>query len=290
MQKIIFLSLAVVDGILISNQPKRAIAIFHSVAFFALVFFIGKFCAAQAPVQLAPPLLKYQSVFFKNTAAVEIKFAQPGTQIHYTINNQPPALQSKIYTKPIRISKSFTTVKTFVSGAGFLPSQIISATFIGDGFKISYVQQSPANAGFKGNGATALIDNEGGIADMDSKTWLGYQQDSIEINAEFEKRQLLTSVLINCLRQQDNWIFLPAEITVYYFDEGSQSFQLLATQLNTPDEKAADAASIPVLIRATKKAAAKKIKIILKGIKELPGWHAGKGQQAWVFIDEIKVY
>jgi hypothetical protein len=290
MHKIIFLSLAVVDGIPKSNQPKRAIAIFYPFTFFTLIFFSGNFCTAQTTVQLAPPLLKYQSVFFKNAAAVEIKFVQPGTQIHYTINNQPPTLQSKIYTNSIRISKTFTTVKTFVTGAGFLSSEIISATFIRDGFKISSIQQSPANARFKGNGATALIDNKGGIADMNLKTWLGYQQDSVEINAELEKTQLLTSVLINCLQQHDNWIFLPAQIMVYYFDEGSQSFQLLVTQLNTPDEKAGAAASIPVLIKATKKAASKKIKIILKGIKELPGWHAGKGQQAWVFIDEIKVY
>jgi len=97
-----------------------------------LVFVISTNCNGQQLVQLAPPLMKYNSVFFKNEKNVELKFAQPGTQIHYTLNNQPPAEQDKIYTAPIHIKETITTVKAIATDNNFLTSEIVSATFIKD--------------------------------------------------------------------------------------------------------------------------------------------------------------
>ena len=277
-----------VAAVIINHKHKGSL--FYAPIFFILLMLADFYCEAQSPVQLAPPLLQYHSVFFKKATEVEIKFAQQGTQIHYTLNNQPPTEQSEIYTKPIHINKSFTTVKAFVSGDGFLPSDMVTATFIKDGFKIKSVQQSPANTRFQGSGATTLIDNEGGITDMNASTWLGYQQDAVEINMLLEKKQALSSVLINCLQNQGSWIFLPAQITVFYFDESKQSFELLGEQLNVANEKISTASCQPIIIAAPKKIKTEKIKIILKGIKSLPEWHVGKGQPGWLFVDEIKLY
>ena len=272
-----------------TNHKGKSPLIYASIIFI-LMLLADFYCEAQSPVQLAPPLLKYHSVFFKKAADVEIKFAQQGTQIQYTLNNQLPTEQSEIYTKSIHINKSFTTVKAFVSGDGFLPSEMVTATFIKDGFKIKSVQQSPANKRFQASGATTLIDNEGGITDMNASTWLGYQEGDVEINMLLAKKQALSSVLINCLQNQGSWIFLPAQISVFYFDESKQSFELLGEQLNAPTEKISTAFCQPIIIAAAKKKKTKKIKIILKGIKNLPEWHAGKGQPGWLFIDEIKLY
>lgn len=221
---------------------------------------------------------------------MEIKFAQPGTQIHYTLNNESPTVQSAIYTKPIHINQSFIMVKALVSGDGFLSSEIVSATFIKDGFGIKSVQQSSANAKFSGSGANTLIDNKGGATDLHAPTWLGYQQDSVVIEMELQKKQSLSKVLINCLQNQGSWIFLPKQILVYYFDEGNQLYQVLGEQLYVANEKVEGASCQQMVVPAVKKVTTKNIKIILKGIKELPEWHVGKGQKAWVFIDEIKVY
>jgi len=248
------------------------------------------FCSAQTPVQLAPPLLKYPAIFFKNMATVELKFAQKGTQIHYTLNNKVPTEKDKVYTHPIQIKNSFTTLKAMVSGAGYLPSEIVSATFIRDGLKISSVQQAAASQRFPGNGANTLIDNKGGMTDINSGTWMGYQQDTVEINIVMEKSQLIASVLINCLQDHGSWVFLPEQIRIYYFDDKQQSFQLMAEQSAHATENVTGAACVPIMIKMPNKIFAEKIKIELKGMKSLPEWHPGKGQEGWIFIDEIKVY
>ena len=261
----------------------------------APIFFICAMviCAsihAQAPVQLAPPLLKYESVFFNNTAIATLKFAQQGTRIFYTLNNQTPGVKSQVYSKPIQIKTNFTTIKAMVAGAGFTPSEIVTATFVKDGFNIKTVQQTSPNERYQGNGATTLIDNKGGLTAVNSATWLGYQTDSVEINITMEYSQPIAAVLINALQDYGSWIFLPQQIQLYGFDKSKQSFQYLTNWIDTSFTNIAGASCQPILMPLSKKITTDTIKIILKGIKSLPDWHQGKGQPGWLFIDEIKVY
>ena len=258
--------------------------------FYLLFFLIAASVDAQTALQLAPPLLKYESVFFKNTATVTLKFAQQGTRIFYTLNDQTPGVKSPVYSKSIQIKTNFTTIKAMVAGAGFVPSEIVTATFVKDGFKIKSLQQTPPNERYKGNGATTLIDNKGGLTAVNSHTWLGYQADSVEINITLEKSQPIAAVLINALQDYGSWIFLPQQIQVYVFDKSKQSFQYLTNWIDTSSTNIAGASCQPVLMPLSKKINTDTIKIILKGIKSLPDWHQGKGQPGWLFIDEIKVY
>lgn len=254
------------------------------------IFLIVAICKGQMPEQLAPPLLKYKSVYFKKSANVELKFAQQGTQIYYTLNDQTPTVKDKLYRKPIQISKSFTTLKAMVAGEGFIPSEIVTATFIKDGLSIQSILQTPASERFQGSGPNTLIDNEGGLPAIGSKSWLGYQHDSVEIKVVMEGKQKLTSVLINCLQDHGSWVFLPEQIRVYQFDESKQLFELVGERLGHVNGNIPGAFCVPIQITLLKKITTSKIKIVIRGIKSLPEWHPGKGQQGWLFIDEVKLY
>ena len=56
---------------------------------------------------------------------------------------------------------------------------------------------------------TTLFDNEGGIADMHNKNFLGYQQDSAEINVTLDKETANTFCVIGFSSDEGSWIFLP---------------------------------------------------------------------------------
>lgn len=247
-------------------------------------------CKAQVSVQLAPPLLKYESIFFKNSTNVELKFAQQGAQIYYTVNSNPPTQNDKLYSKPVQITKTFTTLKAIAARTGFLPSEMVSATFIKDGLKIQSVQHTAANERFRGSGINTLIDNEGGITNMNAGTWVGFQQDSVEVDIRLVHSQKIAAVVLNFLLDPGSWIFLPAQIHIFYFDDSRQSFQLMTDQVIVPDKQINGPICQPVKLDAVKKIITEKVKIILTGIRSLPEWHPGKGQHGWIFIDEIKVY
>ena len=247
-------------------------------------------CLGQTTVQLAPPMLKYPSVFFTNAAIVEMKFAQIGTHIYYTLNGQQPTVKDKIYKIPLKINQSVTTLKAITAGKGFLASEIVSATFVKDGLEIKTEQHSIPNEKYKGNGANTLFDNEGGVANMKSTNWIGYQEDSVEITVEMKTSQQLHSVLLDFLEDYKSWIFLPQSISVDYFNQSSQGFEKFSEKFFELDKRASGPDCRPILLTAEKSIVTDKLKIKLYGISSLPDWLPGKRKHGWIFLDEIKVY
>jgi len=253
-----------------------------------LLFF--NHCAGQQRFQLAPPILQYHSVFFKDSVTASLQFAQPGTQIFYTLNGEDPTRKDAAYHKPVIIKKSLTTLKAKVFGKGFLPSETIQATFIKDGLKIKSIEESSPNEKYSGNGASTLFDNEGGIADTHSKNFLGYQQDSVEINVTLTKKQPIHSVLLDFLRDEGSWIFLPQQITLFYFDDAKNKFEMISKKEIIADTIAKPNGCVFIMLKTGTKVSANKLKIVVQPLQSIPGWHSGKGKQAWLFIDEVKIY
>src|SRR6476646_1787228 len=83
---------------------------------FALLFLYCN-ASAQKKFQLAPPLIKYTSIFFDDRLKVPIVFEQPGAYITYTIDEETS--KAKKYNKPILINKELTTVKASANSKDF---------------------------------------------------------------------------------------------------------------------------------------------------------------------------
>src|SRR6187200_682025 len=85
---------------------------------------------AQDSFQLAKPFAKYESIFFKDSAKLELKFAQPGAKIYFNIFNRLPTgpfpevtEKSLLYKKPLVLKQPFYTVTAKVFAKGFIPSE-----------------------------------------------------------------------------------------------------------------------------------------------------------------------
>ena len=255
----------------------------------ALLLLFLNCCNAQQ-FQLAPPMLHYSSAFFSNSATVLLKFEQAGTQIFYTINNDEPAKNDIAYQKPIIIKNNLTTIKAKVFGDGFIPSETIQATFIKDGLKIKSAEYSLPDSKFSGKGSGTLIDNQGGIADMHNKNFLGYQQDSVQINITLQHAEKIDSVLLDFLQDNGSWIFLPQKISVFYFDKKNNTFELMSEKKFLNNAIIKERSTVFEILQAQKKIIADKLKIIIVPLQSIPPEHPGKGKQGWLFIDEIKIY
>ena len=166
----------------------------------------------------------------------------------------------------------------------------MSVTFIKDGLPIKSVENTPPNPKYTGSGARTLIDNQGGNTSTSSKTWLGFQTETVDIVLNLNKKQTVKSVLVNLLQSYGSWIFLPERIEAFYFDDKTQMFQLMGNQLFNQDKNVNNSFCTPSVIKIKKAVKTDKIKLTLYPLKHIPDWHAGKGQKGWLFIDEIKVY
>ena len=217
-------------------------------------------------------------------------FAQPNTQIHYTLDGTMPTRQSTLYTGPINITEGFTKVSERVFGADFLPSEVTEAFFIKNGLPVQSVEGTLPHDSYKGSGAATLIDNKGGDTGFSGHTWLGFQRDTVDLVLHLKKKTKVKSVLVNLLRSYGSWIFLPEKIEIYAQDSKSKTFQLIDQQSFIQESDIPGSSCVPAIFSLKSGVKTDTIRVRLYLVNPLPDWHPGKGNKSWIFVDEIKVY
>lgn len=256
---------------------------------FLFLLVITQYSFAQQLFQLAPPLLKYKSVFFQDKTTLEIKFAQPGAEIRYTINGNEPTEKDLLYTKPLVITGKRVTIKAKAIGKDFLPSETVSVKFMKTGKAIQQINFTTPHPKYTTNNKNLLNDHVGGNTNYSSGTWLGYDRDTVEVDIELKKKETINGVLVDILQNESSWIFLPEQILLYYYDEAQKSYLPLGKETffnEGPSPKQCDAREI--IPKRTIKT--NMLKLVLHPLKKIPAWHPGKDNHAWLFIDEIQVY
>ncbi|MES1223473.1 MAG: chitobiase/beta-hexosaminidase C-terminal domain-containing protein [Bacteroidota bacterium] len=249
--------------------------------------FISCFC--QQVFQLAPPLMKYPSVFFDKSIAVELQFREPGAVIRYTLDGSEPNEKSKLYEVPVIISTNKTTLKAKSFSNNYLPSAAIEKTFLKNGLPVKSVTCTKPNEKYTGGGANGLIDNLGGISSPSSRTWLGFQTDTVSVELVLNQPETIKEVMIDFLHAEDSWIFMPQKILVFTFSETINSWQKFNEGTFSFNERS-PASNCEYVSFGGKSEKIKRILLKILPLQKIPEWHDGKGTPAWVFIDEIKVY
>jgi hypothetical protein len=253
-----------------------------------LLFPCGLF--AQDSLQLTPPIIKYQSIFFSKKTQVELAFAYPNTTIHYTLNQEAPTIADPTYKKPIWVRDNLTTIKAKVFGNGYIASDIATATFIKEGKKISMIHQTEPHPKYAAAGPLALFDLKGGNVDIGTNTWLGYNCDTVKIQLSLSKSERVGKLLFNFLQNENAWIFLPEEISIQWYNQQLNTYQFFGKESIESKAQVNGANCNFKMVNAMNKVITDKFLINIVVKKKIPDWHPAKGSHAWMFIDEIKVY
>lgn len=244
---------------------------------------------AQDSFQLAPPVLRYPSVFFATTMPVTMQFAMAGTQIHYTLNGQEPTEQDPLYTRPVVLKKKFSMLKARVFGKGFRPSEVVEARFFRQGLAIAKISQSAPRERYPGSGPNTLIDGQGGLPAADSRTWMGFQ-DTVLLSLTLARPARVKQVLLQVLQNQGAWIFLPQQVAVYAAEKGSDQLVLIGSKLPEAGKKDGQTGCRTILLDLGRKVKTGQIVVKIYPLATLPEGHPGQGKPAWLFLDEVKLY
>src|SRR5688572_2319628 len=251
------------------------------------VFFFLQ-CFSQPMFQLAPPILKYHSAFFSGSTSFEVIFNQPGAETRYTMNGKEPTENDLLYSHAVPVTGK-TVVKVKAFGKGFLSSETVSATFINNGKAIKKIQFSKPNESYANAKKDILNDNIGGIPNYRSGTWLGYDSDTVTIYIDLVNKEAINTILISLLQDENSWIFMPEQLFVHYYDANQKIYLLTGKEIFSHTEPGPKQSNI-LELRPGSAISAQNLKIVLLPLKKIPGWHNGKGNHGWLFIDEIKVY
>jgi len=238
--------------------------------------------------QLAKPLVQVEGgSFFEKSTTVSCEFRLEGANIHYTLDGTEPNTSSKKYSKPIRIKKS-AMLKVRAFKEGFQPSETITyQLFKLKGSPVS-VKLSPApKAPYNAEAGKTLHDKKSGSFNFRDGNWVGYNKGPITVDIDLGKAMSRKEIVLSSLTSPGSWIMHPDKVEARYSKDGKDfTSQFWTSKIQRVKE--GDAAE-KRYYRFTMDGNYRYVRITVHPMAKLPGWHPGKGQPGWVFIDEILI-
>jgi uncharacterized membrane protein YphA (DoxX/SURF4 family) len=238
---------------------------------------------------LNPPIIENENQILSGNATIKLKHQIPGTTIRYTIDgSEPDSLTSLVYKEPIRIAKN-TKVKARAFKSGWYGSKGAEKFFFLSAFPIDSVRLiTPPDPKYPAQKDATLADGIKSDNSQSSGKWLGYRDTDFQTYLFFRKSVHAQSVTISMLQSINGYIFPPVKVEVW---GGANENNLKLLKTITPDRPVKETQNVDNLaIEADfQPQYISCIKIKAVPLNKLPAWHPGKGEKAWIFVDEVFV-
>jgi uncharacterized membrane protein/mono/diheme cytochrome c family protein len=253
-------------------------------------FIAGFDGADSAPITLNPPQVKNNSTIFTGSVPLQLKHPIKGVQIRYTTDGtEPDSLRSAVFTNQTVLTQP-TLVKAKAYKAGWYGSTV--ATF--DFYKSTYKPDSvnlllPLNPVHQAEGAHTFFDGRLGTFNANSPAWAnnwgGFRKNDMALVSEFKKPVTVSSVALRVMVEEETGIF-PPDVVEIWGGNSREKMTLLGTlKPEMPVKKATPI--LKAVVCSFKPQTVSFLKIIAKPVKELPVWHANKGKQGLLLVDEV---
>jgi hypothetical protein len=204
----------------------------------------------------------------------------------YTLDgSDPDSLKPLVYREPLP-AKGPMVIRTKAMMPGWKSSptsefQVFNKGLTPAGVNLAFLPDAKYTAA----GSASLFDEEKGEAGNTVINWLGFRDKPCIAICRFDKPVRLTELVVSMAENHGAYIFPPSRITVL---GGPDSTRLSAIGSLVPDQPKAYG---PVKIKAYSVKLSGKpcqwIRVEIHPLLKLPGWHGGKGQKGWIFIDEV---
>ncbi len=208
--------------------------------------------------------------------------ADSGATIYYSFSEQDTI--GEAYVKPFTLRQS-TSLYTWAAKGKTRSKVGISQHFQrsakrGIDLNTQYAPQ------YSGGGNEALIDQLKGGEDFRTGLWQGYQGVDLKATIDLGEVERLNQIGLNCLQDQNSWIFMPESISFLGSLDG-QEFQLIKEVQHSISPLAEGV--IVETFSADVHQEWRYIRVIAKNRGECPPQHKGAGHKAWIFADEIMI-
>jgi len=239
-------------------------------------------------LKLTPPILENENFVITQSTPLKLKHYINGTIIRYTLDGtEPDSISSPVYKNAFDINSDLT-VKAKAFKPGWISSDIIQQHFFKGSYHVdSAILLSKVDDKYKANGGKTIIDGEKSDMNFSSGKWIACKENPMEVMLLFNKPVEASSITLSMLQQIGPYIFPPAQVEIW---GGTNKNNLkLLSKLNPeqPTEKSGDE---NLAVKCSfNKTSVSCIKLLITPVRHLPTWHQGKGERAWVFVDEVFV-
>ncbi len=141
---------------------------------------------------------------------------------------------------------------------------------------------------YSGQGDITLINGTLGSFDFTDEEWLGFRGTDFEAVVDLGELTRINQVECGFLLNQGSWIFIPEKVVISISEDGND-YEIIKT-FNNNARKLNDNIKVRKFKTEINNSSARFIKIHAKNIGTCPDWHAGAGEKAWLFVDEIIIH
>jgi len=206
--------------------------------------------------------------------------------VYYTLNGDEPSRHAIRYHKPFLLKNASIVKAKAYTG---LDSSSTSKTIIykkPNDWKIKLFCKY--NRQYSAGSDEGIIDGLNGSLNWRAGEWQGYQGQDFEAIIDLRNKQTIQSISSHYLQDTRSWILYPTEVD-YYISDNGEDFKFYGHYANTilADDYEVQVKSF-LTVNSTLPSA-RYIKIKAKNFGKLPDWHQGKGEDAFIFIDEIEI-
>lgn len=241
---------------------------------------------SQQNLQLAPPLIIPNSVYFSTFSTVEIQFNRSTSNIYYKVASEKKASRWKKYRKPINVPKS-AVIETFVKEKGLIDSEISGIAIFKQGIPIKSINISPPpDDKYPGSGERSLHDHTGGYISIQYPTWCGFNTGPIDIKIELESKKKIQKILVHCLDHPGAWIHMPSHIEI--IDQNKTA--LNCSKISEIRASSTRPGNTAVVVQLESEYLSSSLHLRVYPLAVIPEAYPGAGQKAWLFIDEVNIY
>ena len=221
------------------------------------------------------------------TGAIKVELSTVGdADIYYTLDGSEPTTTSSKYTGAFDLKENADLKAVAVRPSGNSRVTAEKVEFTKSTTKPITMLQ-PINKGYQFNGAGVLVDGLKGNGNYKTGRWIAFYKNDMEAVIDLGEPTEITKVSMNTCVEKGDWVFDARGITIEVSEDG-KAYTKVASE-SYPAMKAKDRNGVYTHTLTFDPVKARFVKVLALSESKIPAWHGGKGNPAFLFVDEISV-
>ena len=209
-----------------------------------------------------------------------------GAPIYYTLDGTEPTATSPVYEGVLKIKENVTLSAKAIRPNGESKTVTEKIDFSKSSMK-PIVANQPINEQYLFKGASTLVDGLKGNSSYRSGRWIAFNGNDMDMTIDLQQPTEISSVAISTNVAKGDWVFDARNLSVEVSDDG-KTFKKIASE-EYPAMKETDKDGVVDHQLTFAPVTTQYVRVIASPEKTLPEWHGGKGKNAFLFVDEIKI-
>ena len=206
--------------------------------------------------------------------------------IHYTLDGTEPTAASPLYEGILKIKENadFSAIAVRPTGNSRVISEKIN--FSKSSMK-PIVANQPVNKQYMFKGESTLVDGLKGNGNYKTGRWIAFYKNDMDMTIDLQQPTEISSVAISTCVEKGDWVFDARGFSVEVSDDG-KNFTKVASE-EYPAMEQSDKNGIYEHKLSFTPVKTQYVKVVALSESKIPEWHGGKGNPAFLFVDETTV-